>query len=102
MHLNHLLLQEKYVTITIVELLLATWHLYFTEILEEKHLRFIDYLNQIYGSLAALKTLQHFPAAKATCLKELAECFRPRNSPDAPNREFAKTGSCIQIQDTAP
>ena len=54
------MLQEKYVTITMVELLLATWHIYFTEILEEKHLRFIDYLNQIYGSLAALKTLQHF------------------------------------------
>ena len=54
------MLQEKYVTIIIVELLLATWHIYFTEILEEKHLRFIDYLNQIYGSLAALKTLQHF------------------------------------------
>ena len=38
---------------------------------------------------------------KATRLQELAGCFRPRLSPDAQNRAFAKNGSCIQILDTA-
>ena len=42
------------------------------------------------------------PAAKATCLQELAGCFRLRLSPDTQNRAFAKSKSCIQILDTRP
>ena len=39
------------------------------------------------------------PAAKATCLQDLAGHFRSRLSPDAQNRTFAKNGSCNQILD---
>ena len=39
------------------------------------------------------------PAAKATCLQDLAGCFRRRLSPEAQSRVFVKNGSCIQILD---
>ena len=50
--------------------------------------------------------LQHFdfpwtPAAKTTRLQKLVGCFRPRLSPDAQNRAFAKHKSCTQILDRA-
>ena len=47
MNPNHLLLQEKYVTIAILELLVSTWYISLTKTQEEKHLRLSDYLNQI-------------------------------------------------------
>ena len=40
------------------------------------------------------------PGAKATCLQESGERFRPRSSPDAQNRAFAKNGSWIQVLHT--
>ena len=45
------LLQEMYITITTLELLVSTWRLCLTEIREEKHLKLSDYLNQILGPL---------------------------------------------------
>ena len=42
----HLQLQEIHVTITILEWLVSTWHIYLTEILEEKHHKLSE-LNQI-------------------------------------------------------
>ena len=70
----HLPLQEMYVTVTILELL--EWQISLTEIVEEKHLRGSDYLNQIYNSLATLSALQCFgffwtPPVEVTCLQEL-------------------------------
>ena len=105
MNHNHHLLQDMYVTITILECLVSTWHICLTEILEEKHLKLSDYLNQIYGPLATLSALQCFgffwtPAAKATRLQELAGRFRSRLSHDTQNRAFTKNRSCIQILDT--
>ena len=84
---------------------MSTWHICLTEIPEKKHLKLIDYLNQIEGPVVTLSALQQFgffwiPAAKVTHLQELAGCFRPRLSLDAQNGAFAKTGSCIQILDT--
>ena len=54
--------------------------------------------------MATLSALQHFgflwtPAAKATCLQELAGCFKPRLTSDSQNRTLAKNGSYIQILD---
>ena len=94
-----------YVTITILEWL-CLHGVCLTVILEEKHLNLSDYLNQIHGPLATLNAIQRFgffwtPAAKATCLQELAGRYRPRLSSVAQNRAFTKNGSCIQILDTA-
>ena len=41
------------------------------------------------------------PSCIGNLLQELAGCFRPRLSPDAQDRAFAKNGSCIQIVHTA-
>ena len=92
---NLLLLQEIHAAITILAWLVSTWYICLTEILEQKHLKLSDHLNQIWGPLATLSALQSFgffwfPPAKATHLQELAGCFRPRQSSDAQNRAFAK------------
>ena len=89
------LLQEIHAAITILAWLVSTWYICLTEILEQKHLKLSDHLNQIWGPLATLSALQSFgffwfPPAKATHLQELAGCFRPRQSSDAQNRAFAK------------
>ena len=55
--MNFILFQQKYVTITIFEWLVSTWHMCLSEILEKKHLKLRDYLNQIQGPLAALNAL---------------------------------------------
>ena len=47
LNLNHLLLQEKYVTIIIVEWLVSTWHICLTEGKDERCLRLSNCLNQI-------------------------------------------------------
>ena len=66
--MNFILFQQKYVTITIFEWLVSTWHMCLSEISEKKHLKLRDYLNQIQGPLAALNALQRFafPCALAT------------------------------------
>ena len=69
----HLQLQEIHVTITILEWLVSTWHIYLTKIPEEKNLKLSD-LNQIYCLLATLSVPQHIgffwiPAAKAPYYK---------------------------------
>ena len=46
LNLNHLPLQEKYITITIVEWLVSTWHICLTEGKEERCLRLSNYLNK--------------------------------------------------------
>ena len=51
---NHLPLQEMYVTITILEWVVSSRHICFTEIVEEKHLKLSKYLNQIWGPLTTL------------------------------------------------
>ena len=56
--------------------------------------------------MATLRALQRFsffwtPAAKATCLQELAGCFKVTLSSVTQNRAFGKNGSCIQILDSA-
>ena len=87
---------------------LSDWCLHgasFTETPQEKHPKFSDYLNQIESPLATLSALERFsffwtPAAKATCLTELTDRFRPRLLPDAQNRAFAKNGSCPEFLDT--
>ena len=55
---NLLPLQEMYVTITILEWLVSTWHICLTEILEEKHLKVRDYLKEIQSPLVTLSVLQ--------------------------------------------
>ena len=67
------------------------------EWLYESNLRFFGY----FKCSTALWLLLWTPAAKATCLQELTGCFRPRLSPDAQNRLFAKNENCIQILDTS-
>ena len=81
------------------------WYICLREILEEKDLKMSDYLNTLQVPLATLSTLRRFgffctPAAKTTCLQELAGRFRPRLTADAQSRPFAKNESCIQIPDT--
>ena len=92
---NQLPLQEMYVTITILEWVVSSRHICFTEIVEEKQLKLSEYLNQIWGPLATLSVPHCFgffwiPAAMPTRLQELAVCFRPRMSPDVQNKIFAK------------
>ena len=55
---NLLPLQEMYVTITILEWLVSTWHICLTETLEEKHLKVRDYLKEIQSPLVTLSVLQ--------------------------------------------
>ena len=55
---NLLPLQEMYVTITILEWLVSSWHICLTETLEEKHLKLRDYLKQIQSPLVTLSVLQ--------------------------------------------
>ena len=61
-----------------------------------------NYAEYELTTLSALKGCDFYwtPAAKATLLPELAENFKPRLSPDAQIRAFAKDKSCIQILDT--
>ena len=99
MNPNHLLLQEMYVIITILEWLVSTWHKQLTENPEERHLELSDYLNKIWGALVTLSALQWTPVAKATHLQELAGCFRLRLSPDAHIGHLQKNECCIQILD---
>ena len=85
--------------------MLSTWHICLTKLLEEKHPKLSDYLNQSEGPLATLSALQHFaffwtPAAKTIHLQELVGCFRPKLSPDTQNRAFTKNRSSVQILDT--
>ena len=63
-------------------------------------------IHVLFYSIFYLSALQCFgfpwnPAAKAIRWQELAERFRPKLSPDAQDREFAKNRSCIQILDAA-
>ena len=57
---NQLPLQEMYVTITILEWVVSSRHICFTEIVEEKQLKLSEYLNQIWGPLATLSVPHRF------------------------------------------
>ena len=76
------------------------WHKFWgktsqIEWLFESNLRFFGY----FECSKALWLFLWTPVPKATCLQELAVCFRSRLSPDPQNRAFAKNESYIQILD---
>ena len=102
--MNFILFQQKYVTITIFEWLVSTWHMFVRNFGKKASQieRLFESNSRTFGCFkcSAALCLPVRPCYKATWLQELTECFIPYISPDTRNRTFVKNGSCIQTLDT--